>query len=73
MSMSLHFPPPLSSEPTGLITEGQETEEFWSTVSGKGPHPYLDAAKVPVLACITAQHSYYLCLVNSVLNCVYIQ
>lgn len=50
-----NLPPPSPSEPTALLTEGQETEEFWTTVSGKGPHPFLDAAKVT--SCVLSHYN----------------
>ena len=29
-----------------MIPEGQETEEFWSLIGGKGPHPFVDPSEV---------------------------
>ena len=39
-------------EPTALIPEGQETEDFWDTIGGKGPHPYMDPSKVSIGDCV---------------------
>ena len=65
-------PPP--SEPTALLTEGKETEDFWSAISGRGPHPFLDAAEVKFALFLTScvwgggvgEHSLWYSVYNDV-------